>query len=151
YSPADYYGKLIEIYSTANSYRLLGTRIASTPDYSLKALYVLRALAFKGILGKLRRTLGRFRKDEEFRNFHEGRTTRLPAFYRHLYAKRLGRYAELISETDMTPTLETAAERPPRLTPEVEAVGGPPDLDDGHRGLPGRKVATIGPSETTPH
>src|SRR5262249_45821891 len=84
----------------------LWPRVASTPDYSLKTLYVLRSFAFQGILGKLRRTLERFRNDAEFRHFHEGRTTRLPAFYRHLHARRLGRYAQLISAADMTHELE---------------------------------------------
>lgn len=119
YSPLEYYEKLIDIYSTANSYKLLGARIASTPDYSLKVLYVLRAFAFHGILGKLRRTLDRFRNDDEFRNFHEGRTSRLPAYYRQLYAKRLGRYAELLSEADMIPELETSAATPNRGIPKV--------------------------------
>ena len=112
YGPLEYYQKLIDVYSTANSYKLLGARLGSTPDYSLKVLYFLRSFAFKGILGKLKRTLDRFRKDEEFRSFHEGRTSKLPTFYRHLYAKRLGRYAELISERDMIPELEVLAATP---------------------------------------
>ncbi len=124
YSPLKYYEKLIEVYSTANSYMLLGARVNSTPDYSLKVLYFLRSFAFKGILGKLKRTRNRLRDDEEFRSFHEGRTTRLPSFYRQLYAKRLGRYAELISEEDMTPELE-AAETPTRRTPKTATIPGP--------------------------
>ena len=126
YSPLEYYDKLIEIYSTANSYKLLAPRIASTPDYSLKVLYFLRSFAFQGILGKLKRTRKRFQEDEEFRTFHEGRATKLPTFYRHLYAKRLGRYAELISEAEMTPELELSAERPTRSVPKVAsaAAGG---------------------------
>ncbi len=122
YGPQEYYAKLIEIYSAANSYKLLGARITSTPDYSLKTLYVLRAFAFKGILGKLTRTLERFGNDAEFRSFHEGRTTRLPAFYRRLYAKRLGRYAELLSETDMTPELETPTGKPVRHDRGLAAI-----------------------------
>jgi radical SAM superfamily enzyme YgiQ (UPF0313 family) len=119
YSPLDYYEKLIEIYSTANSYNLLGARVASTPDPSLKILYFLRSFAFKGTLGKLRRTRDRFRKDAEFRSFHEGRTARLPAFYRRVYAKRLGRYAELISDADMIPELEASAQTPARSIPKA--------------------------------
>jgi radical SAM superfamily enzyme YgiQ (UPF0313 family) len=122
YSPLEYYAKLIEIYSTANSYKLLWPRIASTPDYSLKTLYVLRSFAFQGILGKLRRTRERLQNDAEFRGFHEGRTTRLPAYYRQLYARRLGRYAELISEADMTPELEAPTERPGLRPPALAAV-----------------------------
>ena len=122
YGPLEYYSKLIEIYSAANSYKLLGARIGSTPDYSLKTLYVLRSFAFKGILGKLARTLGRLRNDAEFRSYHEGRTTKLPGYYRQLYAKRLGRYAELISEAEMTPELESStqhAAQGDRIAPDV--------------------------------
>jgi hypothetical protein len=119
----EYYEKLIDVYSTANSYKLLGSRVTSTPDYSLKVLYFLRSFAFKGILGKLKRTRDRFRDDEEFRGFHEGRTSKLPTFYRQLYAKRLGRYAELISESDMIPQLESAVEGKPRDTPKVPVAG----------------------------
>jgi hypothetical protein len=118
YTPQEYYEKLIDIYSTANSYKLLGARVRSTPDYSLKVLYFLRAFAFKGILGKLTRTLNRFRDDEEFRNFHEGRTAKLPTYYRQLYTKRLGRYAELISEAEMTPELEASTAVPARSAPK---------------------------------
>ena len=123
YGPVEYYEKLIDVYSTANSYKLLGSRVASTPDYSLKVLYFLRSFAFKGILGKLKRTRDRFRDDEEFRGFHEGRTSKLPTFYRQLYAKRLGRYAELISESDMIPQLESAVEGKTRDTPKLPVAG----------------------------
>jgi radical SAM superfamily enzyme YgiQ (UPF0313 family) len=135
YGPLEYYEKLIAIYSAANSYKLLVPRIRSTPDYSLKTLYVLRSFAFQGILGKLRRTLKRLRNDAEFRSFHEGRTSRLPTFYRQLYAKRLGRYAELISEADMTPELEPSTDMRVRSDLGQTAVGA---------------TATIGPDPATP-
>jgi len=51
YTPQEYYEKLIDIYSTANSLKLLGARIRSTPDYSLKMLYFLRAFASRGFSG----------------------------------------------------------------------------------------------------
>jgi len=124
YSPLEYYEKLIEIYSTANSYRLLAPRVASTPDYSLKIIYFLRSFALQGILSKLKRTRNRLREDGEFRSFHEGRTTTLPGYYRYLYAKKLGRFAELISEVDMTPELEASAKQPTRsISREVAAAG----------------------------
>jgi radical SAM superfamily enzyme YgiQ (UPF0313 family) len=111
YSPLEYYEKLIAICATANSYALSWARVASTRDWSLKALYGLRTFAFQGMLGKLKRTRDRLRDDAEFRLFHEGRTSRLPAYYRGLQARRLGRYAELISEADMVPVLVSSAAR----------------------------------------
>ena len=113
YHPVEYYEKLIRIYSSANSFSLLGSRIASTPDYSLRTLYLLRTFAFQATLSKLKRAWVRLKEDAESRKFHEGRTRRLPDFYRRLYAKRLGRYAELISVAEMTPELEPLADRRP--------------------------------------
>jgi hypothetical protein len=139
YGPLDYYARLIEIYSTANSFRLLGARVASTSDRSLRILHVLRSFAFQGILGKLRRTHRRLREDDEFRSFHEGRTSRLPAYYRHLFARRLGRYAELITETEMTPELERSPPSATRRTPKPAAA----DTEVLSTLLP--QVAKVGP------
>ncbi|HEU5180341.1 MAG TPA: radical SAM protein [Candidatus Polarisedimenticolia bacterium] len=125
YTPMEYYEGLIDIYSAANSLGLLKARVDSTPDYSLKVLYFLRAFAFQGILAKLRRTLRRLREDPEFLGFHEGRSTRLPAYYRRLYVKRMGRYAELISAADMTPDLEASAATPARSVPRILSPGAP--------------------------
>jgi radical SAM superfamily enzyme YgiQ (UPF0313 family) len=124
YSPLEYYEKLVEIYSMANSYRFLAPRVASTPDYSLKIIYFLRSFAFKGILAKLKRTRNQLREDGEFRSFHEGRTTTLPGYYRHLHAKKLGRFAELISEADMTPELEASAKQPKAAAQEEAGPAG---------------------------
>ncbi len=125
YTPMEYYESLIDIYSAANSLRLLKARVDSTPDTSLKILYFLRAFAFQGILAKLRRTRRRLREDAEFLGFHEGRILRLPAYYRRLYAKRMGRYAELISSADMTPDLEASAAIPARSVAKTLPSGPP--------------------------
>jgi hypothetical protein len=106
YQPIDYYGKLIEIYASANSIGHLGRRLASTPDNSLRVLYVLRTLALQTTLSKLRRARARLQRDQDLLAYHNGDTQRLPTYYRRLYASRLGRYAELISEADSTPQME---------------------------------------------
>jgi radical SAM superfamily enzyme YgiQ (UPF0313 family) len=124
YTPLEYYENLIDVYAAANSLRLLRARVGSTPDYSLKILYFLRTFAFQGILAKLRRTRKRLQEDEEFRGFHEGRSPTLPGYYRRLYAKRLGRYAELISSSDMTPDLEASAATPTRSIPKAASPAG---------------------------
>ena len=128
YGPLEYYEKLIQIYSAANSYALSWARVASTRDWTLKALYGLRTFAFKGILGKLKRTRNRLRLDPEFRLFHEGRSSRLPAYYQALHARRLGRYAELISEEEMIPFLGSSAAPARRETPLPSAARTAPIL-----------------------
>ena len=124
YTPLEYYESLIDLYSAANSLSLLKARVDSTTDYSLKVLYVLRAFAFQGILAKLRRTHRRLREDAEFRGFHEGKSARLPVYYRRLYVKRMGRYAELLSTADMTPDLEASAATPARSLPKAGHPAG---------------------------
>ena len=132
YHPVDYYDYLIRMYASANSLKLLGSRIASTPSASLKLLFFLRTLAYQGTLARLRRVRGRLKNDEEVRTFHEGRSRNLPAFYRRIYKKRLGRYAELISEAEMTPATETpcqpAAKPAPRARPSGVAAATAPAI-----------------------
>ena len=54
-------------------------------------------------------------RDPEMRAWLEGRSRRLPAFYRETLKARLGRYGELLSEDDLRPRLE----RPGAVTPIV--------------------------------
>ncbi len=69
---------------------------------------------------KLARLIDHF----EFRAFHEGRSDKLPAFYRRRYTASLGRYSELISEAEMRPVLE----------PPSRVVGSTP-ARSGERGV----------------
>jgi len=100
---------------------MLMSRLASTPSLGWKALHVLRTLALREDLAQLRSIREQLGKDPEFRAFHHGDSERLPAFYRHRYARVLGRYSELISEAEMRPVLDP----PPKL---VGAAPSPPTL-----------------------
>jgi hypothetical protein len=106
YHPLEYYEKLIEIYSVANSGKMLMRRVLRTRKRGLKTLHVLRTLSMWDELSKLRRIRWRLTTDAEFRAFHEGRSNNLPDFYRRGYKERLGHYADLISEVEMSPELE---------------------------------------------
>ncbi|MGH9361493.1 MAG: hypothetical protein ACRD2T_06205, partial [Thermoanaerobaculia bacterium] len=77
-----------------------------------RALHVLRTLGMRAELGRLGRIRDRLARDHEFRAFQEGRRERLPAFYRENLARRLGRYAELLSAADLRPELEAAGATP---------------------------------------
>ena len=130
YSPQEYYDRMVRIYATANAWTLMGSRVAGTPSYTLKILNVLRTFGGQGILARLRGVQEQIKTDPEFRAFHEGRSRTLPAFYRHRYAERLGRYAELISAAEMTPEVEpptgsAQAPRPHPPCPEPREPGAP--------------------------
>jgi len=133
YEPIDYYGKLIQIYSSANSLGHLRRRLSSTPDNALRVLYVLRTLALQATLSKLRRAQERLQQDQEFRAYHDGKTHKLPTYYRALYASKLGRYAELISEAESTPEME-----PPLAT---AAHGKPESVHVADLGIVGERPA----------
>ncbi len=100
------YDQLISIYQEIASRRLLVRRVRSARSTGLKALHVLRTSGAWAELRRLRALRDRIAGDAELLAFHDGRSQALPAFYRGLLRERLGRYAELLSEEDLTPVLE---------------------------------------------
>ncbi|MCP4659296.1 MAG: hypothetical protein GY856_28125 [bacterium] len=124
YHPLEYYGNLVKIFTLASSGKMLMRRLSSARMTGLRPLHTLRTLGMRCDLTRLRRIQGRLRDDSEFRAFHEGRSDKLPAFYRRRYAEGLGRYSELISEAEMRPVLE----------PPSRVVGSTPSRS-GKRGI----------------
>jgi len=108
YSLEEYYDGMIQLYAAANAWRMLPSRVAGTPSYTVKFMNVLRTFGGQGILSQLRGVRARLQDDDEFLAFHEGRSRKLPAYYRRRYVERLGRYAELISDAEMTPVIESS-------------------------------------------
>ena len=105
YDPVTYYEKLTELYTHAASPAMLRRRMASTSRRSVRWINRARAAAFRTDVGSFRDILGMMRSDPEFRAFHEGTSTTLPAYYRRLGERMLGRFAELLSPEERTPDL----------------------------------------------
>ena len=105
YAPLEYYEKMVDLYSVLTSTTMLVHRVWSTRLCRLKLLQAFRTVAMRTLLAKLRHMRDQLRGDRQLRAFHEGTSHTLPAYYRYLYTKQLGAYAELISETDMYPDL----------------------------------------------
>jgi len=100
-------------------------RSARTPG--LRMLHTLRTLGMRAQLGQLQAIRARIAGDPEMSAFLEGRSHRLPTFYREQMKQRLGSYAELLSEEDMRPRLEppgTASPAARPAEPKVVALGG---------------------------
>lgn len=115
YSPVEYYDRMVRLYEASYAWSTMVGRVNGTPTAKMKFMNILRTFGGQGVLRQLRVVRQRLAEDAEFLAFHEGRTRALPAFYRHLHAQRLGRYASLLSEADITPEMEppmTAAPRP---------------------------------------
>jgi hypothetical protein len=122
YSPVEYYDRLVAIQSAACSWSLLPARIGGTPTPTMKWMAILRSFGGQGVLSRLKGMRDRLARDRDFLAFHEGRTSRLPAFYRELMSRRLGPHAGLLSESDLTPDLTVMPEAV--RTPAIAAVHG---------------------------
>jgi hypothetical protein len=130
YSTVELYDDLIKIYQATASSRLLMRRLRSANSPGLAAMHFLRTTgAINGVttLRKLRNCIA---SDPEMLAFHQGRRSALPGYYRTLLKERLGPYAELLNDKDLTPELEPAgrtaqqehARRPAPMRGSVEAA-----------------------------
>ena len=108
YDPVTYYEKLIELYSHASSPDMLRRRLRTTSHRAIAWVHRARTASFRADIRSFERIVRMLRGDREFLAFHEGRSTTLPAFYRGLGERMLGRYAELLSPAERTPDLSPA-------------------------------------------
>lgn len=129
YSTVELYDNLIRIYDTIASASLLLRRVRSARTRGLAALHVLRTTAVASDARRLRKLRDSVARDPEMRAFHEGKSSALPGYYSRLLKERLGPYAEILDEEDLTPRLEptgagTRKELPPRppVTPRTAAT-----------------------------
>jgi radical SAM superfamily enzyme YgiQ (UPF0313 family) len=105
YDPLSYYEQLLGLLEHASAPAMLHRRLASTPSRAVRMVHRIRTAGMRGQLRTYRRIIGLLRSDSGFRAFHEGRSARLPDFYRHRYDRMLGRYAGLLSPADRVPDL----------------------------------------------
>ena len=112
YSPAEYYSKFIELLEHLASRKMLQSRMDSTGDRRLKVLHWARTSSARDDVKDYQRILDLLRSDRQFRDFHEGRSQTLPAFYHHEYEAMHGRYADLIAIDERRPVLEPLASEP---------------------------------------
>jgi hypothetical protein len=125
YGPLEYYEHMLRFYSVVTSGVMLARRVWHTQRYRLKAVQVLRTLSMYDGGAKLRRIWKRLKADPELLAFHEGGGDTLPAFYRSEYRRRLGPYADLMSEADMRPTLDQLSGLSRRIPAPASPSSGP--------------------------
>ncbi|MCB9948188.1 MAG: radical SAM protein [Rhodospirillaceae bacterium] len=115
YDPITYYDHLIDIHRSFASARMMARRLAQPSRSGVRFIHALRTIAARDEVAALKRIRRTMATDRAFRAFHEGETERLPDFYRAQVAKRLGRYAELLSPVDILPDWggRAAADIPP--------------------------------------
>lgn len=125
YHTVAFYDHLIEIYQAIASSRLLVRRLRSASSPGLGALHFLRTTGAINGVRTLRNLRERIAGDPELLAFHEGKSSALPSYYRGLLKERLGPYAELFTEEDLTPELECAggtAQKGPARRPAERIV-----------------------------
>ena len=121
YDPLSYYDQLIRLCRAVASNELLLRRLRSARNPGLRMLHVLRTVGMHTQIRELRAIRGRIARDPEMLAFMEGRSRRLPAFYREQLKARLGPFAELLSEEDLRPCLEPPTET---ASPKTATIGG---------------------------
>jgi radical SAM superfamily enzyme YgiQ (UPF0313 family) len=102
YDPVAYYKKMIEIWQHVVSPAMVARRLAATPG-SIRILHTMRTYHAYRLLRACREILGRLESDRAFRDFHEGTTDVLPAYYRQTIGHDLGAYAALLTNDDLRP------------------------------------------------
>ncbi|MEE8466041.1 MAG: radical SAM protein, partial [Dehalococcoidia bacterium] len=108
YDPATYYQGLLDMLLHYANLRFLWRRIGTANSQSLRLLYTVRTLRAKEGIGQFRKILQMLTTDNQFRDFHNGDSTRLPEFYHHEFERLLGPYASLISREERIPRLRAA-------------------------------------------
>ena len=121
YHPIEYYEKLADIYSVMASGRMMVSRVSTDGPAALRMLHLLRSLAMQKFLAAFRRIGNMLKTDREFRAFHEGRSSRLPDYYRGVYERKLGGYASLLSPAERRPELGQASPLP--VVPRIPGDG----------------------------
>ena len=107
YDPLSFYGHYIDIYETVTSMSMLWGRLQVRTHPAVHFMNVVRHLGVRETVIKVSRHIrAMLASDAGFRAFHEGRSDDLPEFYRRLLNRRLGQYAELLSDEDLHPVLE---------------------------------------------
>jgi hypothetical protein len=117
YDPATFYDHLIDLNLARASAAMLFRRFMTSAPRMIRFLNGLRVLSTQVELRELRRIRATLKSDAQFRAYHEGRSRSLPVFYKHLFERRLGRYAELLPPSARQPILEPPAPKLSAATP----------------------------------
>jgi len=105
YSPVVFYEKLIDMVSYISSGSVLLKKLKTAPAPFPSGYNLVKALANRQMIGRLRNILSLLNTNKQFRAFHEHETDVLPEFYHRQYERFLGPYATLLSRQERKPIL----------------------------------------------
>jgi hypothetical protein len=128
YRPAELYAHRIGLLEAITAPGLWWRRLRTKAHPLAKLVHAAQLLAVRAEIPVAREILRQLNTDREFREFHEGRTDRLPDFYRAEIQRRLGRYATLLTEADLRPCFPALVQSAPALgdflSPSKDQVEG---------------------------
>jgi hypothetical protein len=104
YSAGGFYQRLIDLFSQALHPATIARRTRALTGIH-HAFHALRLLNVRRLLHEFRTLRDLLSGDRAFQAFHEGASEELPSFYRHRLHRQLGRYAELLTDAELRPTL----------------------------------------------
>ncbi len=106
YSPVAFYQKFIEMLGLINSWALQKRAFRYAASMTSRGYLPARSLMLSRMIREMGKILEGLVQDPQIRLFHEGTRPDLPEFYAHLYRKRLGRFASLMTPEDSIPILD---------------------------------------------
>ncbi len=100
YEWVDFYDKVIDLTEYTFSKKAIYNRFNSSTHFTTKVMNVMRAISSEGY-GRIRfykLVKEKLIKDKSFRQYFEGETTELPAFYHRIIEKDLGKWMQWLPE-----------------------------------------------------
>jgi hypothetical protein len=105
YDPITYYEKLIELTAFPVTKDLQKRRIKSSSNWRVEMLNRIWAISSHTQIKLYQNILKQLQSDTQMRDFHEGKSKKLPDFYHQEYKRILGPYATTLSLQERTPDL----------------------------------------------
>lgn len=122
YDPKTYYEHLIDMHELIVSRKVWMGRLLKRSRPAIRFIHSLRTFAARVELNDFRRLRAKLDEDAQFRAYHEGEAVPLPEYYRAELRRRMGAYADLLTDAEITPSWEEA---PASGAPAVRNFGAP--------------------------
>lgn len=100
YSMPEALGHQIDLISLIVSPKLMMRRMKRSCPLAAKIFWALFSLKLIGYRGELKRVRRLYAEDSGFRDFHEGKSARVPAYYETRIDRNLRHFAELLTPQD---------------------------------------------------
>lgn len=105
YDAVDYFQRMVAIFDFTASHQMLWKRWRMSRNAIIAAANYIQTLDLRLEIAEMSEMMAHLHSDAQMQAFHAGETDALPAFYAHVYRKRLGPYADLMPVEESAPIL----------------------------------------------